>query len=380
MRKLFQFHNLIFGVVSILLLNVAKAEESKTIESMQLDCNANQAKSCVNNALDKFKLEGKFCYSPIAQYELIKSKALWEKYALMEKIQLSDYEERGKWLGEFWNNVHQCMSEPGKKEGVFNKQDEIFQNTLNVYLTGKSKTEAFDEADSVWSTEFLLGYMHRSEYDKNGNNLGIKKSNAVAEISTNGRWILQDQSIFQAEFGVILSQSGVKNDKSNSNTIKNAQNNDSKPTFNDVADSYDAYAKVLYSPSWKWTKSNDMTSIISFGALAGLKSRNVLGELDDSIVEYGGGVFEYGYYPQGITSQGNSIPNLRFSLSPTYFFEYGGAENELRWLIDVDFRPIKDSDLVLGVRANLGHGADDVGFFLGYSKSADDFIGFLGLK
>lgn len=249
-----------------------------------------------------------------------------------------------------------------------------------------------------WSNQILLGYMFQSDYNDQGEHLGLEEQSAVAQIAFNGRWLFEEHALMHWEVGAVLGKTAAniepddsedENDTDTDTDTGNGAGGDAgtmaskTPSFNDVDGSLDIYTKITYSPEWALIGNEDtLSSYFTFGALAGFRTRDVLTDEKDGVLGYVGLIGEYYYFGKDVRINGNDIPRGRVMLGPVYFEEYGGAEHELRWLFVGEWNVTggADGDLVVGVRANLGKGSDDIGVFAAIRKPLSSLKGFFGFK
>lgn len=247
-----------------------------------------------------------------------------------------------------------------------------------------------------WSNQILLGYMFQSDYNDQGEHLGLEEQSAVAQIAFNGRWLFEEHALMHWEVGVVLGKTAanVEPDDAegeNGNGTGNGTGTgddagapvSETPSFNDVDGSLDIYTKLTYSPEWALIGNQDtLSSYFTIGALVGFRTRDVLTDEKDGALGYVGLIGEYYYFGKDVRINGNDIPRGRVMLGPAYFEEYGGAEHELRWLFVGEWNVTggADGDLVVGVRANVGKGSDDIGVFAAIRKPLSSLKGFFGFN
>lgn len=255
--------------------------------------------------------------------------------------------------------------------------------------------EAVASSDS-WSNQLLLGYMFQSDYDEEGANLGFKEQSGIAQIAFNGRWLYEDDTLLHWEIGGLLGKSAINTDDPESDNSENEDSTDAdadmqapqgitaftdKPKFTDVDGSLDIYTKLTYSPTWALNGNQDsLSSYFTFGGLAGFKTRDVLTSDQDGVVAYAGLIGEFYYFGKNVKIGPNDIPRGRITFGPMYFEEYGGADDQLRWLLTGEWNLTggNDGDVVVGIKANMGKGSDDIGVFAAVRKPLSSLSGFFG--
>lgn len=347
---------------------------------VNLACTAKNATLCLQQTLGEDILEKELCAAGTVSEEINFLKYASTAYdpatggyaaASTEAFQTS-------WIKHRIQLLTICMEDPQLVASV-NTSDRDFMAAIKPLSSLGSDTA------NVWTSQFLLGYMQQSSYDETGKSAGLNESSATALVSFNGRWFGDSgkaDSLLNTEIGVLFAQSGVTEpgQEDAATEVPAAPTAPKQPAFTDVKDSIDSYLKITYSPDWSWLKSRDYRSVLAAGVLAGLKSRDSITLDNDSVISYFGATIEYNYYPANIKQQGNQLPTARLGFSWLKFEEYGGLAHQDRWVINADYHPLKDNAFVVGLRANLGDGLDDVGVFVGVRKTTAELLDFFSAR
>ncbi|WDE07657.1 hypothetical protein SG34_012625 [Thalassomonas viridans] len=405
------YRSCLFFILTFLTLKIY----AETSGEVFYDCTNKDTSACLAKAFDKKPSE--FCTQGDTTKKLEIDKYSKEHYdstfdAYQKQLRELDINEATyeQSFNELTEKIKQLQKLAGPSVGIrkewSDKQLEAAKECGAKLALEPSVTELKEtnNGKNAWASQFLLGYMQQSSYEINEDgdavSKGLQQGGALAQFSFNGRWILKDESIkdtfstltnpglFNVDLGFVFSQSGVCNpDKkpeddsepepkllSKSNETVNCGN----VKFNDVSDSFDVYAKFLWSPTgMKYLRSDNYDSVLSFGPMLGFKSKNVRSENGDSINSYYGVGLEYNLYNQNIMTHGNDNPRARLTLARLKYEEYASPdEDEWRFVIVGHYHPVADNDFVVGFRANLGKGTDDVGVFIGVEKTAEELLSF----
>ncbi|WDE14334.1 hypothetical protein [Thalassomonas haliotis] len=404
------YRNYLFFTFMILALTV----DAKPAGEIVYDCTQAHTSACLAQTFKKEQDE--FCRAGDTKKELEIDKLSQAHYdskftALQMQQKNPDTSEAS--FDEITEKLKRLKKLSGPAMGIRkewrDKQLIAAKKCLGTDLKLPPTKVAFNEvnnAANTWATQFLVGYMQQSSYEtENGKSVskGLQQGGALAQFSFNGRWIQDDNiehkmpgtakpGLVNVDLGFVFSQSGVCNpDKkpqtdpnpdTDSNMTSETEVNENvhcdEVKFNDVADSVDVYAKLLWSPtSMKWMRSDNYDSILSFGPIVGFKSKDVRALNGDSVNSYYGLGLEYNAYNHNIMTHNNINPRARLTMAGLKYEEYASLDkDEWRFVIVGHYHPVADSDFVVGFRANLGKGTDDVGIFIGVEKTAEDLLSF----
>jgi len=266
-------------------------------------------------------------------------------------------------------------------------------------LTKNCANNYYQPSDgSSWTNQFMVGYSLNSSYNEDNEHEGLQEQTPFAQFGFDGRWRSESGNTLHWEIGGLFASSPTLTDKQD-DTIPTEPATDaevdqpeempegetstpSQPTFNDVSDSLDIYTKVTTN---FWADKDDaLKDYFTVGALAGFKTRDSITDEQDAVVHYYGLLGEYLYFGKSTRNAKNSIPRGKVWVSYLNFEEYGGLEDQDRWLIRGEWQlnnaPDADPDegrFVVGFKANLGKGADDVGIFFAYRSGFDSIRSFI---
>jgi hypothetical protein len=381
-----------------------KKEDNDKPTSVEVSC---ENKSLVQCASQCISPETKLCLNDVPR-SLINLEKQSDKLTseLINKNTIS-YKFRDRQKGIFLDSTRACLTNcskefPGEMKDIAKDID-----------TKKETSSSINSADYIWANRLLLGVTRQSSYNEEGENEGLTETSSAAQFTFNARWFnkcdknkdkcVKDSDgevldgygnfITQLEFGITLSELAATNptepDGDADNSAVDPKNppdpeplpeQPSTPDFNDVAGTLDAYAKFSISP-WDRLHSDDYRSIGSFGVITGFRTRDTLTEdNNDGVSFYYGPIFDLNFYPKDIRKEGNNAPRGAISLAYVQFEEFGGVQDEWRWVLNANWKLSENSPVVAGIRANLGEGDDDVGIFLGIQGSTNDVFKFFGLS
>lgn len=271
----------------------------------------------------------------------------------------------------------------------------------SVYDTCSSQIPQYNPKESSsWTNQFMVGYSLNSDYDENNEHKGLTANSPFAQFGFDGRWVTDNDTLIHWEIGGLFASSPALNQKepatSTTEPDPETPNNEggdetpsdetpksNKPTFNDVTDSLDIYTKVTFN-SWRKNDDKPLKDYFTAGALAGFKTRDNITDENDAVIYYYGVLGEYLYFGKDMHKNPNTIPRGKVWLGYLNFEEYGGQENQKRFLIRGEWQlnPAEDANpedgrFVVGIKANLGEGADDVGIFFAYRSGFDSIRSFI---
>lgn len=371
---------------ALLLSNVVFAEESDT--TISINCSNNEQKKCVEKVLVAIKPAFKVCDSGLAKGSLD--------------------------LQEFAN-----VEIPDDK---YHDAD-MAKNMRSVWINGiqsncaeeKFVKDLFDPTEkSSWGNQLMLGYTLQSDYNVDGVHEGFGRKNAFAQFAFNGRWMTKQYTAIHWGVGGLFANSAVlleekdaipnepmmpgdndsgsegdstggANDGSEGDTGDNAgvpsatdAKND-EVSFNDVNGSLDIYTKLTFSTSHK---NKLMHDYFTYGLMVGLKTREKVTASQDTSNSYGGFIGEYLYFGEDMSKKVNTIPRGKLSAAVLLFEEYGGQKSEPRLLLTGEWQLDTDADaekgrFVVGFKANVGKGADDIAVFFAYRSGFDSIKSFI---
>ncbi|NVK54427.1 MAG: hypothetical protein HWE26_02325 [Alteromonadaceae bacterium] len=245
-------------------------------------------------------------------------------------------------------------------------------------------------SESSWTNQFMLGYTMQSNFNEEGEHLGLTEKRGFAQFGFEGRWMFDNYRALHWEIGGLLAGSPVKKEISEDSDPQQPNDADNPPssdntendsvTFNDVSDSFDLYSKV--STSMFSFQEKKMKDYFTIGWLGGFKTREKITDDKDSVIFYTGPLLEYLYYGDDMRNVRNRIPRGKIWLAYLNFEEYGGVEHVNRllltgeWQLNQDAAPDKGR-FVAGFKANVGSGADDVAIFFAYRSGFNAIQKFL---
>lgn len=279
-----------------------------------------------------------------------------------------------------------AVTETSRKDWISN----ITKNCANNYYKVSD--------GSSWTNQFMVGYSLNSSYNEDNEHEGLQEQTPFAQFGFDGRWRSESGNTLHWEIGGLFASSPTLTDNQDDTTPtepavdaegdqpeempEDETSKPSQPTFNDVSDSLDIYTKVTTN---FWADKDDaLKDYFTVGALAGFKTRDSITDEQDAVVHYYGLLGEYLYFGKNTRNAKNSIPRGKVWVSYLNFEEYGGLEDQDRWLIRGEWQlnnaPDADPDegrFVVGFKANLGKGADDVGIFFAYRSGFDSIRSFI---
>lgn len=279
-----------------------------------------------------------------------------------------------------------AVTETSRKDWISN----ITKNCANNYYKVSD--------GSSWTNQFMVGYSLNSSYNEDNEHEGLQEQTPFAQFGFDGRWRSESGNTLHWEIGGLFASSptltGNQDDTTPTEPATDTEGDQpeempdgetskpSQPTFNDVSDSLDIYTKVTTN---FWADKDDaLKDYFTVGALAGFKTRDSITDEQDAVVHYYGLLGEYLYFGKSTRNAKNSIPRGKVWVSYLNFEEYGGLEDQDRWLIRGEWQlnnaPDADPDdgrFVVGFKANLGKGADDVGIFFAYRSGFDSIRSFI---
>ena len=336
-------------------------------ELLKINCENDEQKRCFETELSTIQIDKSLC-STAQQYNTFNLTLLAEKkFPQDETAELNATQDiRKGWIEALRTNCHD--------QKPFNAKE-----------------------SSSWANQFMVGYAIQSDYNQEGESEGLNRKHAFAQFGFEGRWITDNSRAIHWEIGGLFAGTPVldtseqgdseesEGDDSDANTnamMDSGDNGDDKVKFNDVTDSLDIYTKV--TTSIFSFKDKPMKDYFTAGALAGFKTRDNMTSEQDSVIYYAGGLVEYLYYGKDMSNAENQIPRGKIRLAYLNFEEYGGVKHANRWLLTGEWQlnqsPDAESDegrFVVGFKANLGKGADDVGIYFAYRSGFDAIRDFL---
>ncbi|TPV53860.1 hypothetical protein FJ444_20230 [Aestuariibacter sp. GS-14] len=356
--------------------NFAECQSSEKVEStlLTIDCSSDKQKSCIDGAIKAFDAAFNAC-SEGRPKDTIRLETFADKKFTSIPLSDVDKQQRKDWIVNVGKN---CSA------------------TLNTPYDPK--------ISSSWVNQFMVGYSINSSYNKDKEHEGLGERSPFAQFGFDGRWVSDNYNILHWEIGGLFASSPAligddetqpAEDTTTDNTDSSAEipaetpaeaptnNTPEKPTFNDVSDSLDIYTKVTVN---FWTDDNDkeLRDYFTVGGLAGFKTRESITDEQDAVVFYYGILSEYLYFGKNMRNARNSIPRGKVWLGYLNFEEYGGLEDQKRLLIRGEWQLNSDENadpndgrFVVGVKANLGKGADDVGIFFAYRSGFDSIKSFI---
>ncbi|GAB5379641.1 MAG: hypothetical protein Alis3KO_05320 [Aliiglaciecola sp.] len=274
-------------------------------------------------------------------------------------------------------------SSPNAIEALRNGWVEALQNQCMDELPFDPKKE------SSWVNQFMLGYALQSDYNEEGKHEGLDRKHAIAKFGFEGRWLTHSSHAIHWEIGGLFAGTPVNTEDSETENPDPEMHQVSRPIavgmmdeepsegesdkdtvkFTDVSDSLDIFTKLTFSPvSYK---NKIMKDYFTVGGLVGFKTRDSVTDQQDSVIYYGGLLAEYLYYGQDMSNVKNQIPRGKVWLAYLNFEEYGGVSHVNRLVLTGEWQLNAEADsekgrFVVGFKANVGKGADDVGIFFGY--------------
>lgn len=369
-----------------MLVETSNAEE--TNQTLLIDCNDESQMQCLSQELESISGERQICLEG-------QSTVSFDLTTLAkQKFQAS-------------NSNSSAMTNALRVAWVNTLQESCKSATASESSNQTSPTQNADKeqlyvspSNFSWTNQFMAGFTLQSDYNEEKEHLGLEKKSAFAQFAFNGRILTQSQRAIHWEVGGLFSSSPL-NDGANETPMptngeelsanasmniqssgpSNADSNDESPSFNDVSDSLDIYSKLTTSLS---LDDNSVSDYFNYGLMVGFKTRGTKTDQNDSVVYYGGPIIEYLYYGSDMKfnesgfMSANKIPRGRVSIAYLNFEEYGGVGHENRVLLTGEWQlnaaekaDSNDGRFVVGFKANLGKGADDVGVFFAYRSGID---------
>lgn len=359
------------SLLSYPALSQVKENEEKTL--LTVDCTSDKQKTCIDAAITPIVATFKSCAEGRLS-DTIKLEAFADKKFTSTPLSDVEKQQRKDWIANISKNCDVTVNTP------------------------------YDPTEhSSWVNQFMVGYSINSSYNEDNKHEGLNERSPFAQFGFDGRWVTTDYSIIHWEIGGLFASSPTLNTDDDAEDTADTTNDDTsgdsgmevetpaetpstttdeKPTFNDVTDSFDLYSKVTFN-FWA-NKEEVLKDYFSVGGLAGFKTRDSITDEQDGVIYYYGLLGEYLYFGKDMWNSPNSIPRGKVWVSYLNFEEYGGLENQKRWLIRGEWQLNADKDadpndgrFVVGVKANLGKGADDVGIFFAYRSGFDSIKSFL---
>ncbi|WP_133468851.1 hypothetical protein [Paraglaciecola marina] len=360
-----------------------KAEESKN-SILTVDCKNDTQKSCVDAEIDKLIPSFKLCSAGELEDDVYLESFANKKFPQPTPPTDMIKQQKVDWISRV---IKICKDEPTPQEI-------------------EKKNADFTEYSS-WTNQFMVGYAIASAYEDDGTHKGLTEQSPLAQFSFDGRWLVGKKAPIHWEIGGFLASSPSFIDAEDSSSevdvdpveeaeveVDAGDNTDTdvaadedvtsvtKPTFNDVVGSLDVYTKLTTS-FWNDDKG-ELKDYFAVGGIAGFKTRDKVADDLDAVVYYYGPILEYRYYGKDMRTNKNSIPRGKVWAGYLRFEEYGGLEDQDRLLLvgewqlnDNEEAEPEEGRFVVGLKANLGEGADDVGIYFAYRTGFDSIQSFL---
>lgn len=358
-----------------------KAEDSKNT-ILIVDCKNDEQKKCVLDEFQSFDTKFSLCLTGRGTDSLSLDEFVDKKYPSKSPTDVIKQSKKD-WIA---NVVKTCADSPIEEEKV------------------DKATKVFTESSS-WTNQFMVGYSINSAYEDDGTHKGLTEQAPLAQFSFDGRWLVDKKAPIHWEIGGFFASSpsftGIENPPVTEETTDPAVDGEvetetdegtedsvddsitvSKPTFNDVVGSLDVYTKLTTS-FWN-DDSGVLNDYFAVGGIAGFKTRDKVADDLDAVVYYYGPILEYRYYGKDMRTNKNSIPRGKVWAGYLRFEEYGGLDDQDRLLLVGEWQ-LNDNEeaepdegrFVVGLKANLGEGADDVGIYFAYRSGFDSIQSFL---
>ncbi|MEZ9197911.1 hypothetical protein [Shewanella sp. 10N.286.54.B9] len=271
-----------------------------------------------------------------------------------------------------------CLSEIAASGVALTSQDNaiLTQLTASKIATrsqitkGKTAKEKNDTTKR-WISSFELGYKQQNGYDDDGKRTGFDQGGVTGSLKLNGRWKNGwgwSDAVTNFEVGVAFGQNP---------TVNEEKPDPDAAGFNDVTDTIDGYMKYLYSPGhFMATASGD--SVLSFAALAGIRSLDEATQGNELARYYGGGL-EFNLYSTGVEENSNALPRARVGGYFVRTTNHGAMTDVNLWVIQAQYQLVADKPFLLGFKANLGpDDLDDYSVTLSVRQDTAKLLSFFG--
>ena len=258
-----------------------------------------------------------------------------------------------------------CLSEISASGTALTSKD-------SAILTQLTASKKANDTSNRWISSFELGYKQQNGYDDDGKRTGFDQGGITGSLKLNGRWknwaFGWDDSVTNFEIGVAFGQNP---------TVNEEKSDPNAAGFNDVTDTIDGYMKYLYSPGhFMATASGD--SVLSFAALAGIRSLDEATQGNELARYYGGGL-EFNLYSTGVEENSNALPRARVGGYFVRTTNHGAMTDVNLWVIQAQYQLVADKPFLLGFKANLGpDDLDDYSVTLSVRQDTAKLLSFFG--
>ncbi|ACJ26968.1 hypothetical protein swp_0124 [Shewanella piezotolerans WP3] len=270
-----------------------------------------------------------------------------------------------------------CLSEIADSGTALGSQDTaaLTQLALTTQVsnptTDEKTAETLTNTSNRWISSFELGYKQQNGYDDDGKRTGFDQGGVTGSLKLNGRWKNGwgwSDAVTNFEVGVAFGQNP---------TVNEEKSDPNAAGFNDVTDTIDGYMKYLYSPGHFMATANG-DSVLSFAALAGIRSLDEATQGNELARYYGGGL-EFNLYSAGVEENSNALPRARVGGYFVRTTNHGAMTDVNLWVIQAQYQLVADKPFLLGFKANLGpDDLDDYSVTLSVRQDTAKLLSFFG--
>ncbi|QQX80226.1 hypothetical protein JK628_22625 [Shewanella sp. KX20019] len=271
-----------------------------------------------------------------------------------------------------------CLAEIESSGTAFTSQDTAVLTQLTATKIASANptadekpTKTLNNTSNRWISSFELGYKQQNGYDDDGKRTGFDQGGITGSLKLNGRWRNSwgwSDAVTNFEVGVAFGQNP---------TVNEEKSDPDAAGFNDVTDTIDGYMKFLYSPGHIMATQNG-DSVLSFAALAGIRSLDEATPGNELARYYGGGL-EFNLYNQGVEKDNNALPRARIGGYFVRTSNHGAMTGVNLWVVQAQYQLVADKPFLLGFKANLGpDDLDDYSVTLSVRQDTAKLLSFFG--
>ena len=361
----------------------ASANGDSNSGSFDIACNnAKTSANCVNQVIKANNIDNLIFCRMTDDNDKLDLPNLWK--TLSSAKLLPDGSEEKPWQSAWVKDIVGCIDNTAANNSL-NQSDVDFKAELTAYsktladsgTSGNPEKPSEDGILSRWSTNLIVGAMQMSDYDDQGNSLGLTETEFMAQLDFNYADFVGTETLFAADFRVLFSGAGSIKDvppDPKPDPANNNQGNTLRPgSFNDVNDNLEFTAKF----TWSFDEAANDDGFISAGIIAGVYNRKTESQNKSSIDLFAGPIIEYKVFDDNIRTSKKTHPRGRISLAPVWYEEYAQRSDELRWILEAEYRIWDASNFTIGLRSNIGAGVDEFGIFAGWDMPLKKFEAFL---
>ena len=252
----------------------------------------------------------------------------------------------------------------------------IFVFGLLFVITGSSLIAA-NEDSYLWNSYLELGVQQLPNYKEDGTNSGFNKSRPYGKVGIDARWLKDNNDTNSIIFnsGIELSFLGTA-----SINETNASSTELPTVFNDISNTLDAN---IYFQCIPWHFAPDrIGSEIGFITHVGVRTREKKSSTQDTVDYYGDLGMKYTFFRKNPYSKNNSsanvLPDGYIGIYQRYYSDYNAYSNHWRTILDFQYKLMKNSSFLLGVKANLGQHEDEIFLTLSVRNNIETLFRFFG--